>query len=158
MSKTRCVAIRTAGFALLLVVFGAAFIVALTSCAASAAKPKIELGDMLGGREANAPASRPASQPAEQTIDVQQLAGQVVAGVKADLRSEVRAEVNAAVTAAVNSQVRLDTTATGVGGNATGYQSEFGIGAASIVGATLVLTLILSHLRDMARIKSQAQK
>jgi hypothetical protein len=74
----------------------------------------------------------PTSQPA--ALDVQQLSGQVAAAVKAELH------------AAVNAQV-----------NATGIYSEFGPGAAIAVNVTLVLTIVLSHWREMRRIRANGK-
>lgn len=72
-------------------------------------------------------------------IEVQQVAGQLAAAVKADLEAAVDARVEAQVT--------------GVGGDVTGYRSEFGVGATLIVSSALILTLILSHRREMQRLK-----
>lgn len=87
----------------------------------------------------------PATAPAMPDIDAQQLAGQVVAGVQAELSSQIEATVAAAL--------RAEVQATGIGGNATGYNSEFGVGATLVVSLTLLLSLILSHWREMLRIK-----
>lgn len=87
----------------------------------------------------------PATAPAMPGIDAQQFAGQVVAGVQAELSSQIEATVAAAL--------RAEVQATGIGGNATGYNSEFGVGATLVVSLTLLLALILSHRREVLRIK-----
>ena len=98
---------------------------------------------------ADSPTTQPAAPAAEADPDVQQLAGQLVAGVQAELTSRVEA----AVEAAVQSEIR----ATGIGGNATGYNSEFGIGATLVVSLTLILALILSHRREMTRLRQNGR-
>jgi uncharacterized membrane-anchored protein len=78
----------------------------------------------------------PTSQPA--ALDVQQLSGQVAAALKADLSAEIKAAVTANV-------------------QATGIYSEFGPGAAIAVNVTLVLTIVLSHWREMRRIRANGK-
>ncbi len=104
-------------------------------CAASQAKPQLTI----------TPA--PTSQPAEAAaaLDVQQLSGQIVAGVQAELSSRIETVVATSLQAQVQ--------ATGVGGNATGYNSEFGVGATLVVSLALLLALLLSHRRETLRIK-----
>lgn len=133
-TRTRFVTLRSAGFALLFVVFAASFVAVLCGCVSSSSNPQLDLSHLPGRRESST--SQPASQPADPAIDVQQLAGQVVAGVKA--------EVTSAVTAAVNAQVRLDAKATGIAGNATGYQSEFGVGAVVAVSGAMLVAVIVA--------------
>jgi len=48
--------------------------------------------------------------------------------------------------------------ATGVGRDVTGYRSEFGVGATLVVTLTLILALVLSHRREMARIRCQTPR
>lgn len=81
------------------------------------------------------PTSQPTAPPA---FDVQQLTGQLVAGVQARMA------------------------ATGIAGNATGYHSEFGVGAVIVVSiaqltvqVVLVLMIVLSHRREMLRIQKR---
>ncbi len=88
-----------------------------------------------------------ASQPAGEAaaLDIQQLSGQIVAGIQAELSSRIET--------AVETTLRAQVQATGVGGNATGYNSEFGVGATLVVSLTLLLALVLSHRREMLRIR-----
>lgn len=58
------------------------------------------------------------------------------------------AEPAPAVAAAVQQAGAVNTQATGFN-----YASGFGIGATACVGLSLVLTLLLSHRREMARIE-----
>ncbi len=113
----------------------AALCVPAAGCAASQTKPQVTI----------TPA--PTSQPAEAAaaLDVQQLSGQIVAGVQAELSSRIETAVETTLQAQVQ--------ATGVGGNATGYNSEFGVGATLVVSLTLLLALLLSHRRETLRIK-----
>ncbi len=83
--------------------------------------------------------ARLAVAPTSQPVDVEQVVGQVAAALDA--------RVAAAVTAA------LDTRITGIGGD--GYHSEFGVGATLVVAAALILTLVLSHRREMRRLAGQ---
>jgi len=108
-------------------------------CAASQAKPELTVTPMA------------TSQPAEAAgeLDVQQLSGQIVAGVQAELSSRIET--------AVETTLRTEMQATGVGGNATGYNSEFGVGATLVVALTLILALILSHRREALRIKQNGR-
>lgn len=82
-------------------------------------------------------------------LDVQQFSGQIVAGVQAELSSRI--ETTVATT------LRAEVQATGIGGNATGYRSEFGVGATLVVSLTLLLALVLSHRREMLRIKQNGR-
>ncbi len=104
-------------------------------CAASQAKPELTVTPMA------------TSQPAGDTaaLDVQQLSGQIVAGVQAELSSRIE------------TAVKTTLQATGIGGNATGYNSEFGVGATLVVTLTLILALILSHRRETLRIKQNGR-
>ncbi len=86
------------------------------------------------------------SQPAEAAVDVQQISGQIAAGVQAELKDLIHAEVEAKVEAQVDLQLK----ATGIGGNATGYMSEFGVGAVAVVCLALLLTLVQSVLLFLA--------
>lgn len=71
--------------------------------------------------------------PTTQPIgDVEQLSGVVAAAVKAALTANV----------AVNTE-------------ATGIKSEFGFGSAIITGLALVLTIVLSHRREMVRLTTE---
>jgi hypothetical protein len=108
-------------------------------CAASQAKPELTV---------TPPAT---SQPAGESaaLDVQQLSGQIVAGVQAELSSRIET--------AVETTLRAEVQATGVGGNATGYNSEFGVGATLVVALTLLLALVLSHRRETLRIKQNGR-
>lgn len=98
------------------------------------------------GLDITVPAT-PASQPAtaEADVDVQPVTGQIAAGVQAELRNQISAE--------------LDARATGIAGDATGYNSEFGVGATIVVGIAILLQSLvllcvvkLSHQREMARL------
>jgi hypothetical protein len=91
------------------------------------------------------------SQPASESgaLDVQQLTGQIVAGVQAELSSRIET--------AVETTLRAEVQATGIGGDATGYHSEFGVGATLVVTLTLILALILSHRRETLRIKQNGR-
>ena len=108
-------------------------------CAASQSKPELTV------------TPPPTSQPAEAAgaLDVQQLSGQIVAGVQAELSSRIET--------AVETTLRAEVQATGVGGNATGYNSEFGVGATLVVTLTLLLALVLSHRRETLRIKQNGR-
>ncbi len=117
----------------------AAVCVPAAGCAASQAKPELTV---------TPPAtSQPASESA--ALDVQQLSGQIVAGVQAELSSRIET--------AVETTLRSEVQATGVGGNATGYNSEFGVGATLVVTLTLLLALVLSHRRETLRIKQNGR-
>ncbi len=111
----------------------------VAGCAASQAKPELMVTPVA------------TSQPARDTaaLDVQQLSGQIVAGVQAELSSRIET--------AVETTLRAQVQATGVGGNATGYNSEFGVGATLVVTLTLILALILSHRRETLRIKQNGR-
>ena len=61
-------------------------------------------------------------------------------------------QLTAGVAAAVRTEIQAAVTTTGVGRDVTGYSSQFGVGATLCVAAALVLTLVLSHRREMARI------
>jgi len=117
---------------------------ALLGCAASTSQPRLDLS----------PRSSPpaASQPSANAdaVDVQQLSGQIVAGVKAELSNQIETVVETTLAAHVE--------ATGVGRDVTGYRSEFGVGATLVVTLTLFLALMLSHRREMARIRCQTSK
>ncbi len=117
----------------------AAVCVPAAGCAASHAKPELTI------------TPGPASQPVEASaaLDVQQLTGQIVAGVQAELSSQIET--------AVETTLRAEVQATGIGGNATGYNSEFGVGATLVVALTLILALILSHRRETLRIKQNGR-
>ena len=116
----------------------------LLGCAASTSQPRLELSPSI-----SAP---PASQPSgnADAVDVQQLSGQIVAGVKAELSNQIETAVETSLAAHVE--------ATGVGRDVTGYRSEFGVGATLVVALTLILALMLSHRREMARIRCQLPK
>ncbi|MBK9128176.1 MAG: hypothetical protein IPM13_10290 [Phycisphaerales bacterium] len=86
------------------------------------------------------PTTQPAAGPVE--LDAQQLAGQIVAGVQAELTSRIDATVETAL--------RADLQAVGV---MAGYHSNFGVGATLVVSLALLLALVLSHRREMARIR-----
>jgi len=115
----------------------------LLGCAASTSQPRLDLSP---------PSSAPASQPSgnADAVDVQQLSGQIVAGVKAELSNQIETAVETSLAAHVE--------ATGVGRDVTGYRSEFGVGATLVVALTLILALMLSHRREMARIRCQLPK
>jgi len=117
---------------------------ALLGCAASTSQPHLELSP-----PSSAP---PASQPSgnADAVDVQQLSGQIVAGVKAELSNQIETAIETTLAAHVE--------ATGVGRDVTGYRSEFGVGATLVVTLTLILALVLSHRREMARIRCQVPK
>ncbi len=117
---------------------------ALLGCAASTSRQRLDLAPHGVGAS---PAVSPTSQPAgnADAIDVQQLSGQIVAGVKAELSSQVETAIETTLAAHVQ--------ATGVGRDVTGYRSEFGVGATLVVTLTLILALILSHRREILRIK-----
>lgn len=67
-----------------------------------------------------------------QPVDVEQLSGQIVAKIEPTL------------TAAIETNVQ-----------GIGYTSYFGVGPSLIVGAALVLTLWLSHRREMKRLEKR---
>lgn len=114
----------------------------LTGCAAGQAAPTIA----LPGNVPHVPHAPPtATRPAPPVLDVQQLAGQVVAAAKADLAATLTATVQAAM--------QNQWQATGAGRDLAAYKSEFGFGPVLIVGATLVLNLLLSHWREVLRIR-----
>lgn len=117
----------------------AAVCVPAAGCAASQAKPELTVTPVA--------TSQPAGESA--ALDVQQLSGQIVAGVQAELSSRIET--------AVETTLRAEVQATGVGGNATGYNSEFGVGATLVVALTLILALILSHRRETLRIKQNGR-
>ncbi len=108
-------------------------------CAANQAKPELTVTPMA--------TSQPEADAA--SLDVQQLSGQIVASVQAELSSRIET--------AVETTLRSEVQATGVGGNATGYNSEFGVGATLVVTLTLILALILSHRREVLRIKQNGR-
>jgi hypothetical protein len=125
-------------------IIAAALSGALLGCAASTSQPRLDLS----------PPSTfpPASQPSgnADAVDVQQLSGQIVAGVKAELSNQIETAIETTLAAHVE--------ATGVGRDVTGYRSEFGVGATLVVTLTLILALMLSHRREMARIRCQVPK
>lgn len=108
----------------------------LAGCAASQSQPRLAVAPPP-------PASQPPGEAA--ALDVQQLSGQIVAGVQAELSSRIET--------AVETTLRAEVQATGIGGNATGYNSEFGVGATLVVSLALLLALILSHRREVLRIR-----
>lgn len=112
---------------------------ALLGCAASTSQPRLNLSPT-----STAP---PTSQPSgnADAVDIQQLSGQIVAGVKAELSNQIETVVETSLAAHVE--------ATGVGRDVTGYRSEFGVGATLVVTLTLILALMLSHRREVLRIK-----
>ncbi len=114
-------------------------LLALAGCAASRSQPRLAV--------ALPPASQPADEPV--ALDVQQLTGQIVAGVQAELSSRIET--------AVETTLRAEVEATGIGGDATGYRSEFGVGATLVVSLALLLALILSHRREVLRIKQNGR-
>ena len=103
----------------------------LAGCAANQSAPTLTVAHQRG----LATTSQPAADAAP--LDVQQLSGQLVAGVQAALHTELQA--------------------TGVGGDVAGYRSEFGIGAVIVVTLALVLSLVLSHRREMTRIRQNGK-
>jgi len=109
-------------------------------CAANRSQPQL----VVTGQPAS---SQPIGETA--TIDVQQLTGQIVAGVQAEL--------NPRIETAVKTTLQTEVRATGVGGDVTGYRSEFGVGATVVVSLVLVLALVLSHRREVLRIKQGAR-
>ena len=117
----------------------------LAGCAASQSQPRLAVAPPLATGES--PWRPAASQPADEAaaLDVQQLSGQIVAGVQAELTSRIQT--------AVETTLRAEVQATGIGGDATGYRSEFGVGATLVVSLTLLLALVLSHRREMLRIR-----
>lgn len=117
-----------------------ALVALLAGCAASQSKPRLAVAPP-------AATSRPSNELA--ALDVQQLSGQIVAGVQADLTSRIET--------AVETTLRAEVRATGIGGDATGYRSEFGVGATLVVSLALLLALVLSHRREMARIKQNGR-
>ena len=118
-------------------------------CVASRSQPRLTVAPPLVS--ARTPQHLAASQPADDiaALDVQQLSGQIVAGVQAELTSRIQT--------AVETTLRAEVQATGIGGNATGYNSEFGVGATLVVSLTLLLALLLSHRREMARIRQNGK-
>jgi hypothetical protein len=121
----------------------------LVGCAASRSQPRLVVMPPLATGES--PWRPAASQPADDTaaLDVQQLSGQIVAGVQAELASRIQT--------AVETTLRAEVQATGIGGDATGYRSEFGVGATLVVSLTLLLALVLSHRREVLRIKQNGR-
>lgn len=115
---------------------------ALLGCAASTSQPRLDLSSQ------NPPAYT-TTQPSgnADAVDVQQLSGQIVAGVKAELSNQIETAIETTLAAHVET--------TGVGRDVTGYRSEFGVGATLVVALTLILALMLSHRREMARIRCQ---
>jgi len=73
-------------------------------------------------------------------IDASQITAQVVAQARQELRADVQAQVNATIST-----------------QGIGYTSQFGIGPALIVGSALVLTLWLSHRREMQRLRCRRE-
>jgi len=112
----------------------------LSGCAASQSQQRLAVAPPP-------PASEPASEAS--ALDVQQLSGQIVAGVQAELTSTIET--------AVETTLRAEVQATGVGGDVAGYRSEFGVGATLVVSLTLLLALILSHRREVLRIKQNGR-
>jgi len=113
-------------------------LLALSGCAASRSQPRLAVAP---------PASQPAGGAA--ALDVQQLSGQIVAGVQAKLTSTIETTVE--------NVLRAEVQATGVGGDVAGYRSEFGVGATLVVSLALLLALILSHRREVLRIKQNGK-
>ncbi|MBP7746999.1 MAG: hypothetical protein KA383_12790 [Phycisphaerae bacterium] len=112
----------------------------LAGCAASQSQPRLAV--------APPPAtSHPAAEAS--AFDVQQLSGQIVAGVQAKLTSSIETTVE--------NTLRAEVQATGVGGDVAGYRSEFGVGATLVVALALLLALVLSHRREMLRIKQNGK-
>jgi hypothetical protein len=122
-----------------------AFAALLAGCAASRSQPRLVVAPPLATGES--PWRPEASQPPGEApaLDVQQLSGQIVAGVQAELTSRIET--------AVETTLRAEVQATGIGGDATGYRSEFGVGATLVVSLTLLLALVLSHRREVLRIR-----
>lgn len=120
-------------------VLALSLLLALSGCAASRSQPRLAV--------ALPSASQPADEPA--ALDVQQLTGQIVAGVQAELTSRIET--------AIEGTLRAEVRATGVGGDATGYRSEFGVGATLVVALALLLALVLSHRREMLRISQHGR-
>ncbi len=112
----------------------------VTGCAASQSQPRLAVAPP-------AAASQPAGEAS--ALDVQQLSGQVVAGVQAQLSSQIETAINTTLAAHVQ--------ATGVGGDVAGYRSEFGVGATLVVSLALLLALVLSHRREVLRIKQNGR-
>ncbi len=109
-------------------------------CAASQSQPQLAVAPPA--------ASQPAGEAA--ALDVQQLSGQIVAGVQAELTSRIETAVETTLTAHMQ--------ATGIGGDVAGYRSEFGVGATLVVSLTLLLALVLSHRREVLRIKQNEKR
>lgn len=124
-------------------VSGPLLCVLVAGCVASTARPALAL-----------PVATPVAttQPtgAVGEFDVQQLAGQIVAGVQAELTSHIETTVD--------TTLRAEVQATGIAGDATGYHSEFGVGATIVVALTLLLSLVLSHRREMLRIRQNGKR
>lgn len=118
---------------------------ALLGCAASTSQPRLD----LSSRNPPAPVTTQPTGNAD-AVDIQQLSGQVVAGMKAELSNQIETAIATTLSAQVE--------ATGVGRDVTGYRSEFGVGATLVVTLTLFLALMLSHRREMARIRCQTPK
>ncbi|MEW6199173.1 MAG: hypothetical protein AB1601_11010 [Planctomycetota bacterium] len=112
----------------------------LAGCAASQSQPRLAVAPPLA-------ASQPAGEAS--ALDVQQLSGQIVAGVQAKLTSTIETTVE--------NTLRAEVQATGVGGDVAGYRSEFGVGATLVVALALLLALVLSHRREMLRIKQNGK-
>jgi len=117
-----------------------ALTVLLSGCATSRSRQKLVTSPM--------PVT---SQPitASSLVDIQQLSGQIVAGVRAEFASHIQT--------AVETALRAEIQATGIGGDATGYRSEFGVGATLVVSLTLLLALVLSHRREVLRIRESGK-
>jgi hypothetical protein len=133
---------------------GALFAVAalLAGCVANRAQPNLALTPPALPSKAPAPmvpAEISPAPPPETSVTAQQLTGQVVAGVQAELSSRIATAIRTALHAEVE--------ATGVGGDVSGYRSEFGIGATLVVTLSLVLVLVLTHRREMERIKQNGK-
>lgn len=79
------------------------------------------------------PASQPATIETEQVVAAQQGA------------------INAIATATQKLDAKVDTAVTATG---LAYTSQFGLGPSILLGLALVLTLFLSHLREMARLRA----
>lgn len=77
-------------------------------------------------------------------------AAQSVGGVATTQPATDAQQISGTIAAGIKSTLEL----AGIKGNATGYNSEFGVGATLVVSLTLVLTIFLSHLREVARIKA----
>jgi hypothetical protein len=124
----------------------------LTGCVANRAQPNLALTPPALPSKTPAPMAPEEISPApppETSVAAQQLTGQVVAGVQAELSSRIAT--------AIRTALRAEVEATGVGGDVSGYRSEFGIGATLVVTLSLVLVLVLTHRREMQRIKQNGK-